>query len=117
MGSSKFKSPPDDSRHQLLGISPAGTSYSVTTPVLFADDNGVSGLNLVVTGLPAGLTATNNNNGTVTITGTPATSGTVTFIVAATDAGSGSANTSVSLTINAHVIPQPPANGVMPESW
>ena len=83
-----------------------GTTYNQTTRVLFADDQAVSGLTLITSGLPAGLTATSNNDGTVTITGTPTTSGAVTFSVMATDAGGNTSSINVNLTIGAAPPPQ-----------
>ncbi|MDO6732834.1 filamentous hemagglutinin N-terminal domain-containing protein [Marinovum sp. 2_MG-2023] len=74
--------------------------YSTTTPVLFADDNGVGGLTLVVSGLPSGFSWDDNGNGTVTITGNPSIAGAVSFTVTATDAGGNSINTSGSFTVN-----------------
>lgn len=74
--------------------------YSATTPVLFADDNGVGGLTLVVSGLPSGFSWSDNGDGTVTITGNPSTAGAVSFTVTATDAGGNSINTSGSFTVN-----------------
>lgn len=84
-----------------------GTVYSATTAVLFADDNGVSGLTLSVSGLPVGLTATDNGDGTITISGTPLVSGPVTFSVTATDAGGNTASMNVSLTIDQPAPPPP----------
>ncbi|MDJ0627622.1 MAG: putative Ig domain-containing protein [Rhodobacter sp.] len=108
--------PPVDNPPTVIGGSPtlpnaeAGTSYTATTPVLFADDNGVAGLTLVVSGLPAGLTATDNGDGTVTISGTPAAASPVIITVTATDASNNTVNTNVSFTIKDPTVtpPEPP---------
>lgn len=85
--------------------------YSATTSVLFADDNGVGGLALVVSGLPAGFSGTDNGDGTVTITGNPSVAGPVSFTVTATDASGNSINTSGSFTVNnPTVTPEPPTD-------
>ncbi|RUS65183.1 filamentous hemagglutinin N-terminal domain-containing protein [Pseudorhodobacter sp. E13] len=98
--------PPVDNPPTLVGSIPTlpnaeiGAEYAITTPVLFADDNGVGGLRLGVSGLPAGLTATDNRNGTVTISGTPTTAGAITFTVTATDAGGNEVSTNGRFTVN-----------------
>ncbi|WP_208295646.1 ExeM/NucH family extracellular endonuclease [Fibrivirga algicola] len=70
-------------------------SYSIPTNT-FADDAGVGGLTVTVTGLPAGLSFVNG-----TITGTPTTIGMSTVTVKATDAGNLSVSTTFVLTVNA----------------
>ena len=70
----------------------------------------MTGLTLSVSGLPAGLTATDNGDGTVTISGIPTTSGAVTFSVTATDAGGNTASVNVALTIDHPAPPPPPVN-------
>lgn len=107
--------PPVDNPPTVVGGTPSlpnaetGISYMATTSMLFADDNGVAGLTLVVSGLPAGLSAVDNGDGTVTITGTPSVAGPVTFAVTATDAGGNSINTSGIFTVNEPTMtPEPP---------
>lgn len=84
-------------------------AYSATTPVLFTDDNGVSGLKLMVSGLPVDYSWADNSDGTVTIAGTPSNSGAVSFTITATDAVGNSVNTGVSFIVNAPTVtPEPP---------
>ena len=88
-----------------------GEAYNETTQVLFSDDRSIAELSLVVTGLPAGLIATPNDDGTVTISGTPTTSGALNFLVTATDAGNSTASIPVEITIDAATPPPPDDTG------
>ena len=57
------------------------------------------------TGLPAGLTLTNNGDGTATLGGTPTATGTTTgIVITASNAGGSVAKTGISITVNQPVV-------------
>jgi outer membrane autotransporter protein len=94
----------------------AGTAFSRT----FSFSGGAAPYTMAVTGLPAGLSVTNNTADTVTVSGTPTVAGSFTLTVSGDDSSTGNGPFSISqtfpLTIAAPTLTLTPgtlANGVV----
>ncbi len=90
----------------IVSVTPASVSGTVGQPVdtvltvVVTDEDG-DDVTLDVTGLPAGLSATDNGDGTITVSGTPTSAGDTTATVTATDPDDASDTADLTVSIAA----------------
>ena len=98
----------------LLADTPISLGQAINYPLpaaLFDDDNGRSNLTVSVSGLPSGMSFTDNGNGTANLTGSPTQTGGFPLVITATDAQNQTASAGFTLIVNGSVVPLDPPVG------